>query len=236
MTATLVLLPGMDGTGDLFSSFISTFDGPVQVVRYPLDVALDYAELTAFVRAALPQDAPCFILGESFSGPIAIALAAAAPANLRGIILCCTFASNPRPALAWLRAFIAFLPARPPLLGLEFALCGRFANPSLRAALAAGLSQVSPQALRARLASVLKVNVLEQLRSVRVPVLYLRATEDRVVPLAAMKAVVANATDVRVREFAAPHFLLQVMPHETARAVKEFMDEAEKRAESGSVL
>ena len=66
--------------------------------------------------------------------------------------------------------------------------------------------------------------------------LYLRATEDRVVPLAAMKAVVVNAADVRVREFAAPHFLLQVMPHETARAVKEFMDEAEKRVESGSVL
>ena len=73
---TLVLLPGMDGTGDLFAAFLSApgCDLDVKVVSYPTDVALGYADLEAFARAALPTDRPFVILGESFSGPIAISI------------------------------------------------------------------------------------------------------------------------------------------------------------------
>ncbi|WP_228488314.1 hypothetical protein [Caenimonas koreensis] len=52
MKTTLVLLPGMDGTGDLFAPFIAAWKGPVHVVRYPTDTALNYQELTAFARRA----------------------------------------------------------------------------------------------------------------------------------------------------------------------------------------
>jgi hypothetical protein len=53
----------------------------------------------------------------------------------------------------------------------------------------------------------------------------MRATEDRVVPVAACKLVMANAQRARVVEFVAPHFLLQTVPHEAARVVDEFMKE-----------
>ena len=57
---TLVLLPGMDGTGDLFAPFVNAVENRflVQVVRYPTDRVLDYEGLFALVRSGLPTDTP----------------------------------------------------------------------------------------------------------------------------------------------------------------------------------
>ena len=73
MTA-LVLLPGMDGTGDLFAPLLSALPPALRtiVVRYPCDRPLGYAG-----RTRGPKDQPFVLLGESFSGPIAAAIAAA---------------------------------------------------------------------------------------------------------------------------------------------------------------
>ena len=67
---TLVLLPGMDGTGILVEPFVAALGSQfsVTIVRYPITEALGYAELEAVARAALPTDGPFVILGESFSG------------------------------------------------------------------------------------------------------------------------------------------------------------------------
>ena len=53
----LVLLPGMDGTGDLFGPLIDQLRGVVNtvVVRYPTAQPRTYSELTALAREALPQ-------------------------------------------------------------------------------------------------------------------------------------------------------------------------------------
>lgn len=46
---TLVLLPGLDGTGELFAPFIGAAEhgADIRVVRYPADEALGYAQLEA---------------------------------------------------------------------------------------------------------------------------------------------------------------------------------------------
>src|SRR6476660_4945010 len=51
--ASLVLLPGMDGTGALFAPFIAALgsDTSGTVVDYPTDQALGYAALEALVRS-----------------------------------------------------------------------------------------------------------------------------------------------------------------------------------------
>ena len=52
---TLVLLAGLDGTGDLFAPCLNACK-PYQdcmVVRYPVNQALDYEALASLVRAGL---------------------------------------------------------------------------------------------------------------------------------------------------------------------------------------
>jgi pimeloyl-ACP methyl ester carboxylesterase len=177
------------------------------------------------VLAELPSDQPYVLLGESFSGPIAISIAAMQPPQLRGVVLCCSFAKNPRPALAPLRRFVNVLPSPPPLSVLEYFLSGRFKTPALRNALARSLAQVSPAVLRGRMKAVACVNVVENLRSIAVPVFYLRASEDRLVPPAASHLVLDNVLHGKLVELVAPHFLLQTAPREAAELVEKFMRE-----------
>lgn len=224
----LVLLPGMDGTGKLFGRFIEALGPEVKavVVSYPSDQALDYSQLEAIARARLPTGQPFVLVGESFSGPIAVSIAASAPSGLRGLVLCCSFVKNPRPALGLVRALTGILPVGAVPTGiLSFTLLGRFSTPLIRRALKQSLARVSSKALRARIRAALGVNVASLLTRVRVPVLYLRATEDRVVPRAASRLVSQLLPEAKVIELEAPHFLLQAAPVEAARHIGSFMRE-----------
>lgn len=222
----LVLLPGMDGTGDLFAPFVHALgpDQAVTVVRYPVGPALGYAELESVARAALPADRPFVLVGESFSGPIAVSLAASRPPQLLGLVLCASFVRNPLPLLSPLRALVGVAPVKAaPSFLLEWALLSPFANSALRSSFRAALSQVSPEALRARLRAVFSVDASAKLASVVVPTLYLRASQDRVVPASASHLVCQLLPSARVVEFEAPHFLLQAAPSEAAAMVKAFV-------------
>jgi hypothetical protein len=61
------------------------------------------------------------------------------------------------------------------------------------------------------------------LRRIEVPMLYLRARADRLIPVAAGRAILESRPDVELAEFDAPHFLLQTEPEACARAVEQFM-------------
>ena len=108
----LVLLPGLDGTGLLFADFAASFGPEVKVIvaSYPTDTPLGYSELESVARTFLPQDQPFFLLAESFSGPIGIAIAASSPPGLLGLVLCCSFARNPVPMLAPLGLLVGAFP------------------------------------------------------------------------------------------------------------------------------
>lgn len=222
---TLVLLPGMDGTGTLFEPFITALgqDVAVQVVSYPAVDALGYSELEAHARQSLPSSGRFILLGESFSGPIAVAIAASQPPGLVGLVLCSTFVRNPRPVFGPLRHIANLLPVKlAPLPVLSKLLLGRFSTPALRAAFAAAMAQVSARALRARLRAVLGVDVSKQLRAIDVPILYLLARHDRVVPVSALKHIQRIAPNVQVAPISAPHFLLQAAPVEAAQTLASF--------------
>jgi pimeloyl-ACP methyl ester carboxylesterase len=217
----------MDGTGDLFAPLIDALgpDVAATVVRYP-DEPLDYAGHEEFARSALPADRPFVLLGESFSGPIAISIAARAPHGLRGYVLCSSFVSCPRPTLRVLRPLLGLLPPQrvPSAVAVHF-LMGRFATPELRKMHAFALQRVSARTLVARLKAIAGVDVRDMLDRVRVPGLYLRATEDRLVPTSAAPTFTNVGSKVRVVDIEAPHFLLQANPTAAASAIREFMRE-----------
>ena len=102
---TVVLLPGMDGTGQLFAPFLAELPSSwrSQVVTYPTDSPLDYAELAPRVRAACPSTGEFLVVAESFSGPLAILLAASNPPGLTGVVLVASFARSCRGCSAGLQ-------------------------------------------------------------------------------------------------------------------------------------
>lgn len=222
---TLVLLPGMDGTGVFFLDFTAAMPPEFEplVVKYPNDPKLGYPELEALARAALPRDHSFILLGESFSGPIAISIAASNPPGLRGLILCCTFARSPHPLLSFATAAIRPFPAaRVPAFIQHRNLFGRFDSPRLRAQLAEVRSLVSPNTLKSRLEAVAHIDVSDELRRVTVPILYLRAQRDRVVSGASGDYIKKIRPDVEVAGLDAPHLLLQTVPREALSIIGNF--------------
>jgi pimeloyl-ACP methyl ester carboxylesterase len=222
---SLVLLPGMDGTGELFAPLLAELPltMPVTVVRYP-DRAATYAEHVEVARPELPRDRPFVMLGESFSGPVAVTLAADTPPGLRGLILCASFLTCPSRLLRALRPLTPLAtPKLVPAFIAHHSLLGSFATPSLRAAHRRALAHVSSPALTARLRAMADVDVRGALRSLDIPSLYLRGTRDRVVAARFGAEFLATARHGRVVDVDAPHFLLQARAREAATEILGFL-------------
>lgn len=225
---TLVLLPGMDGTGTLFEPLLLALGQhwPVQVLHYPGDQPLGYPALVERVMAQLPTNRRFILLGESFSGPVAVSVAARNPEGLMGLVLCSSFVRNPRPRLAPLQPLLKVLPVqRLPFWPMDALLLGGFSTPALRQALAAAIAQVAPQVLQARLQAVITVDVRQALAATRVPLLYLRARQDRLVPPSASALVRQLRSDARLVEIEAPHCLLQASPAAAAAQLQQFLND-----------
>ena len=232
MTPRLVLLPGLDGTGDLFAPFISELGSSpeTKVVRYPSDGCPDYASCEAAARLALPRIGSYVLLGESFSGPVAIRIAASKPAGLSGLILCASFARNPRPALRRFRALLRRVPRRhPPNWLVSSLVLGSASTPVLTSMLVRSLKQTAPEILLSRALAVLDVDAARELADVKVPILYLKARRDRLVPVAAYQEILAIARQVSVVDIDAPHFVLQVAPKEAVDSIRGFFGSLEAR-------
>jgi len=226
----LVLLPGMDGTARLFQRFDAALRAQTaietQAIAYPA-APLDYAALEAFVRERLPRNHPFVVLAESFSGPLGAALRADPPPGMRALILCCAFVRNPRPLLAPLRHLLDLIPfGALPGFALRQALLTPYATPPLQAELAAALAQVPPSVLRQRLRAVLEIREKDASPSFArgsLPVLYLRARHDRLVPPANALQILRQAPGTQLVDIDAPHMLLQAAPAAAADAVAAFL-------------
>ena len=227
---TLVLLPGLDGTGDFFQPLLEALGEGVRthVVRYPVAGAYDYATCQQLVRAELPTDGPYVLLGESFSGPVAISLAAQAPPGLAGVILCCTFAGNPRPRLAFIRPLLPFLPFHGTGSSLRlsrFLVLGRWITPPIRELHQRILASVPAKTMRSRIEAVADCDVREALASIRLPIMCLVARHDRLIPKAAARLIRQQAPAATLVEIDAPHCLLQCEARQAAAKIREFLHE-----------
>jgi len=222
----LILLPGLDGTGTLYERFRAALPLEIElcVVSYPTDQALGYDELEKLAAAALPADEPFILLGESFSGPIAIRLAAKRPAGLCGLILCCSFAKEPiylSPLFWHLARFAPF--DRVSLRCLSRVVLGKFSTPSLASLLRKAVAQVTPNVLRHRMNEALRIDASAALSTIQVPVLYLQATEDRMIPRRAAQHIQKHLPALNIVHIHAPHCLLQANPSVAATAICEWV-------------
>ena len=230
-SATLVLLPGLDGTEIFFRPLLAVLPPWVRpvVVTYPTSGANDYSDLLAVVEAAIEDSdsEEIYILGWSFSGPLALMFAAKDPTRIRGVILCASFVRPPLPALAWLRfaivspvVYLVRLARRAPVF-----LANESTNLLWRD-MAATWGRVPTRILVARARAIFALDARKHLRECQRPVLYLAGSRDRVVPAWNVKEVARELPSAKVVMIEGPHLALYTNPKAAVRAIVEFIKDS----------
>ena len=147
---SIVLLPGLDGTADLFTSFVAAAPGGLQLQRW---------------------------------------------------------AWRARPPRALVRAFMTG------------------GNSQLADTVVSAVSRVDRAVISERLAEVLRVNVTEELAELTTPVLYVRATRDRLIGVKSAEQSRIARPSTRIVEVNAPHLVLQVNPRDAWKCIQPFIEE-----------
>jgi pimeloyl-[acyl-carrier protein] methyl ester esterase len=215
----IILLPGMDGTGELLKPLAERLAAhrPTWIIRYPADRRLDYEQLTGFVGERLPTGR-FVILGESFSGAIAIETAATNPC-VAGLILASSFARHP----TWLSRFTWLLDPRwIPTRLIVAVLLGAAATPTLELRLMDVLRSLPTAVLRARAEEALRVDKRDRLATTTCPIVCLHGSSDRLIRRRQIAEILAARADCELRRVEAPHMLLATHADTAATIVDDF--------------
>jgi pimeloyl-ACP methyl ester carboxylesterase len=225
-----LLIPGFGGTGRLFEPLIAggAFASPPRVHAYPAGAAT-VADIVDSILARPRRWERTVIIAESLGGVIAAELCARLPAPPAAIVFCAAFATAPRPVLLRL---VRWLP-----VGLIRRI--GLSRAAIRAAClsggAAGLvgttrtitSAFTGETWRQRLAMIESADIrasLARLARSRVPLCYLRARHDRLIPARISRAFCALLPGITHLDLPGPHFLLQTAPLACAVAIARFLE------------
>jgi pimeloyl-ACP methyl ester carboxylesterase len=236
-TAPLVtlLLPGLDGTGTMFRRFVAALPASIdpRVVAYPSHEVRGYRGLESIALAHAPAEGPWAIVAESFAGPLAIRIAARAPAGLVALVLVAAFVRAPVSRwMARLRFFVRpwVFAAPPPEIFVRAMMTGTSADDELVADFRASVASVSPHVLSARVREVLDVDVEAELARVRTPMLYLEAEHDTLLRKGIAGELSALRPEMEHACIDAPHLVLQRRPREAAKIIAPFLARARENA------
>lgn len=225
---SLLLLPGMDGTGELFAEFVKLLPNWIEphVVSYPRDNRLSYDQLLPILESVSLPEGPFVILAESFSTPLAVRFAAKHPKGLEALVLCAGFVSPPRCGvlshLALILARVLFIFGLPRAACREF-LIGDSAGANQVDALRSAVASVSSEVLTHRLKSVLSCNIVRELQGVSVPLLYISGAEDRLVGRGSFQEILQMKPGTLLASIPGPHLILQARPREAVDTVVTFL-------------
>jgi pimeloyl-[acyl-carrier protein] methyl ester esterase len=214
----------MDGTGELFAPLRGEIPAAFHpfVITYPTDQPLGYDALLARVEQQIDEAEPIVLVAESFSGPLAIQYAAKHPERVCAMVLCVSFARFPVPPLLVSMAK-HFARARPTDFMLRLLLAGWDAPPETLQLLRRVIRRVDPRVLAHRFEEVARVDARGDLRRCTAPILYLGASDDRLVRSYRRREMELIQPQMVVRKIASPHLLLQTAPAEAWRCIEEFL-------------
>jgi len=234
-----VLLPGFDGSGRLFAPLLAHAPLPFdpRVVALPSDAPRDYDELVPWVMARLPTDCPFALLAESFSGPIAIRIAASQPGFLTHLILVATFLRSP--LQRWLAPFgplagPALFARPPPAFVVRALLAGCDADAALVATLRDAMADLPPTVATARGRAARGADEAASLARVTVPTLWIQASADRLLRPGHVGEARAALPTARFATLNGPHTILQRRPRECTEAIGRFLASPSPSMPAGS--
>ncbi len=182
MTNRLILLPGMDGSGQLFGSFVSQLRQlKPTVMELPQSGPQSYEHLATIISNQLPSE-PYYLLAESFSGGIVAHLKKEALSNCKAIIFVASFLQSPCPSAVKLAQHlpIQFL-AKFPLSTLVHKLL--FLGPNAPKGIIEDFKAVIEKVPKSTLKARLQVIYNSKLPGVAIdiPAVYINPTSDRLI-------------------------------------------------------
>lgn len=214
----VVLLPGLDGTARLFDPFIRAAPSEFHAETIPLPNvgSQSYEALAEQVAAKLPSSR-VVLIAESFSGPLAVLIAAKSH-RVAALVLCATFLRAPV-----MRA-LRYLPDAVLAAALvRFFMTGRDA--ATAEAMRRAVSSTPSQVIAERVREVLRCDVSETFRRLNIPILFVRAAADRLLGRRGAKEVGTLNAAARLVDVSGPHLLLQTNPSGVWQVVQAFISE-----------
>ncbi|MEM7611520.1 MAG: alpha/beta hydrolase, partial [Pseudomonadota bacterium] len=207
----LVLLPGFDGTGELFAPLQAEFnDWPTTVVAYADFASLE--EYLAHAESLIPKNEPVCLVAESFSGPIALHLMQRAQRDYRCAMLSTTFAKPPLGlvlSLAQKLRLASFVvPAVSERILRMFCLNG-VRDLALLHDIVAVVRSISQQTIQSRLLALTQMDASGFLADIKQPIDVLTAAKDRILRQRFSTSLITDIPDVRHHVIDGPHLLLQ---------------------------
>lgn len=219
----LILLPGMDGTGELFTPLLEALpEYDYETIRLPESGAQDYLSITEYVIKKLPKH-DYLLVAESFSGPIGLMLASRQLQYLKGIVFVATFLSPPN---KFLLAMAQFLPlkffTRLPFVGYfhKVLFLGKGANAELLASFQSIIKSLPQKLIMQRLKAMAELEY--QLQTIDLPAVYIQASADKLVSSRKAAEFADTFRQLKIRKVDGPHFILQLNPHESASIISAF--------------
>ena len=221
---TLIYLPGLHGTADLAEPFLQVLPTEIRckVVVYPLDELLSYDALLGLICDQLRDETEMVIVGESFSGPLALMFAAANPDRVVAVVLSATFARHPFPS--WLRHLAVPALCRSPIPDcvIRFVAAGPGLSDAYVDQIRQAIRKPAAAVIALRLKCALTIDCMESLQRCRVPILYLAPTKDHFIPKHCREHICAIRPDTDVQFVDGPHLILQSAPMAAWNLIKRF--------------
>jgi len=208
-----VLLPGLHGTAALWTHFLRvapSWARPFPVVL-PTIGPQTPAELAHRVLSKLTTHAAPIVIAESFSGPLAIRLAADIEPPPELLVLVNTFVVAPfghLPRLLPASMLGASIPGRRRLVARLMAGGER----RLAQEVVEAVDEVPRGCLRSRLAALAAIDEREALARIEAPILVLRGDADRLIGAGSTERIGELRPDAVIVSLPAPHLLLQLVP------------------------
>lgn len=231
MTTTakhLVLLPGLDGSGILFQPFLEHCfqENHYTVISYPVDHHIVYSELADYVISCLPKNTEIVLLGESYSGPVAIQLASRSDLNICSLILVATFSYYPNNILKFVSFWLPYkyllrLPV--PDIILKFICFDKKIDSKILELLKKSLTFTPPDIMALRMLEGIHVDVRNELEKLSIPCTYIKAKHDKLVSSNAATEIKKLNKAVNIVEIDGPHFILQSRIKECCAIIRKIV-------------
>jgi pimeloyl-ACP methyl ester carboxylesterase len=196
----LVLVSGMDGTGQLFYTQVPRLARSFRVATYQLrDAATDMTtlvdDLAGVIALVSPAGEPVVLLGESFGGALSMSLALARPELVAALVILNSFpAFLPQIRLHLARAALRAMPWGMMAVvrrTTAFRLHSRHTTREELQRFRELMRTTTREGYLNRLAVLMRYDVRDELAGLRVPTLFLAADGDRLVPAVAQAQYMA---------------------------------------------